>query len=475
MSTIKCILVTIFTACLLVSCVRPAPTLRPSPEEQTSPGVSENEKATPTLSQEADEPEPTTTITRVVPALPSLEIENTLTLAPTSLPSWCPPPLLLPQETKKFRLIYVADQNLWLLEEGEEAIQIAGDSNVSSADLSDDGLLIAYTLQITENTQELWIYDLEAQETYLLLNVDQFKALRKESDVISVVPYGLTWVPGTHRLAFNTYPYIIGDGIWIYIADDIWLIDAEKGSNPILYPYKGHFTFSPNGMQLAIYDPTRISLANTDGTKYRPNVLEAYQAVGLGESYYYPYPFWAPDSQAFIIFISPSENIYDPDTLTQIWEVPADPPQPRMLGMTQAFPPSIVVSPDQELFAYWRWPDVQTSDHELHISTIDGSEDVLYFEDKLVEYLAWSTDSQQFLYLSQASRRPYLGNICGEPQSLSNPPAHAIYAKWVDSSRYFYLNGNNDLQVLHLMSGDERQVIDESKRGDLTFDFALLP
>jgi hypothetical protein len=143
----------------------------------------------------------------------------------------------------------VKDNDVWLWEEGQPNIQLTQHGDVGQIYLSDDGQLVVYTRPAERGMIELWMVDYSERTPEVLLTADDFGKMRRASGQMGVIPYNISWIPGTHTLAFNTYPVIRGDGIWIYIPDDVRTLDVNTKQLTTLFPVGsgGHFSYSPDG------------------------------------------------------------------------------------------------------------------------------------------------------------------------------------------------------------------------------------
>jgi hypothetical protein len=126
-------------------------------------------------------------------------------------------------------------------------------------------------------------------------------------DALGAAPVQLEWVPGTHTLAFNTYPYFEGPGFFPH--DDLWLVDADTGT---LLPFLdigtgGMFAYSPNGSRLAVSSFQSVSLMDGNGGNRRDDVLIYEPVMTYSEFLYYVTPQWSPMAAFY-------EQLFPPET-----------------------------------------------------------------------------------------------------------------------------------------------------------------
>jgi hypothetical protein len=348
-------------------------------------------------------------------------------------------------------IAFIKDHDVWLWDENQPVRQLTDQGDVEQVLLSDDGQAVAYLRSSEENTQELWHVIPDRGEAQLTLRASQFNRMRNEPGQAGVIPFNLSWIPGTHRLAFNTYPLLPGEGTWIYVPDDLWTVDLDSLKLVNLLPKGkgGHFSFSPDGQLAAVFSPEALMLINANGTKIKQDVLEGFQAIGLGEYYSFPSLQWATDSQSLLAAIPVREDPAGSKTNLVIWKVPVDGSEPVLVKSVPAYLSQVIFSPDRSFMAYFRQPEQRSSGRELRISQLDGEEDFLYLRGDVMERFQWLPDSQRFLYWEAEAWRPMLGHICQDATDFPDFPIRSdIY--WVDGNRFLFLSGGDGAWQLNL-------------------------
>ena len=179
-----------------------------------------------------------------------------------------PPPAVL-------RVVFIDDSDLWLWTEGSAANELYDDATLDVRDvrLSEDGLVVAFTLQDSFNFIGLWAINTDGSNIRQLIDVATINAMSTEPAAVGVSPYRWEFVPGTHTIAFNTRLQFEGPGL--FIQDDLRLVDADTAIlSTLLTPGNaGQFYYSPDGSQIALVKPSSISLINADGSNRRDGVL----------------------------------------------------------------------------------------------------------------------------------------------------------------------------------------------------------
>jgi len=401
------------------------------------------------------------------------------------MPAWCPIETTPPSVSGKLRVAYASQDNLWLWDEGRSTQQLTTSGDIQRISVSDDGQIIAFTRKLDENHQELWAINADGSNERRLVSVREFSTLDGSTDALGVLPANLQWEPGTHHLTFDTYP--IYHALWVYEPMIFWQVDVDTGKiSPA--PYSGGYTaYSPDGKKVVIYNMIGLSLMHVDGTNLREDILDPYQGIALGESYYDPSPYWASDSSSLLVALPDQEDIFDNNTTTTVWRVLVE-GTPEKLGTWRAFSPSVWFSPDQTYMAYW----FNGNQRELHLAqisrqTVNNTLDAVYIRGEMIDILTWSPDSRHFIFQmgnpGNQSQFFYIGDICQRPVKLPlNVGGDFTWvsgggiAAWVDASRFLIEVGlldTDDQWELHLGKYDQAQT---DVLGVVTaYDWAILP
>lgn len=351
-------------------------------------------------------------------------------------------------EINPLKVVYLKDQNLWTWTEatGPTALTTSGDV-VRASPVSDDGSLVAYVRQIQPFQVEIWVINLDGSEDTRVVGIDEFVAMDPSqfSDGNGIGPYQMDWRSGTHILYFNTYA--LGASERPHPYDSLYSVDIDEPKLTTIFPAGsgGNFYLSPDGYQAAIVTPTHISLVNVDGSNLRTHVLTYPEVITYSEYSYYPHPIWTRDSKALMVTIPPHDPQPVPVAPTNIWYVPADGSTAVPVGSIPAIPffwPDNAISPDLTHVAYLKSiGSVTEYQYEVHVATIDGSNDTICFSGRKLTFLGWMPNSDTFLFaegVSALEQNLYLGTNTGGCILLSNnePPIGNI--TFVDNIQYLY-------------------------------------
>jgi hypothetical protein len=420
----------------------------------------------------------TNTIAQTLSPLETLPLNPDST--PYSKPAWCLAERVTPGESGKLRIAYANPDGLWIWNDRDTAIQLKNAKDIQQVLLSNDGLVIAFTRLLDETHAELWAINADGSKEHRLVSADEFTRLDGSQDALGVLPDSLQWEPNSHQLTFFTYP--VNHALWIYQPVIPWLVDVDTGILTAA-PYQGgQIGFSPDGKHVAIYNSLDLSLSNTDGSNYKQDILVPYHGIAMGESIYSPIPKWSEDSQSLMVALPDQAEIYSSEATVTVWQVPAE-GTPVPIGHWRAFSPSVSFSPDLTTMAYWSWPEGTANQRALHFARLDGkviqnNADPVYTQGEMVDFLAWSPDSQTFIFSivgPEEKKLFYVGNICWLPKLIMESDNLGT-AVWVDESRYLLAiqqAGSSGSWELHLgkIPQEETDVLGVVT----TYDWTILP
>ena len=401
-------------------------------------------------------------------------------------------------QAKTLRLAYVSAGDLWLWDWGQEPVQITTTGDISYAFLTDDGGLLFYTRDtggspelwvvksdggrprlllsgndlrgslllhatsfdnqwiafthfLPEGGGELWVANVDGSDTLMIVSQDDLMSIVTEPNAISAYPAGVTWIPNTYTLTYDAEPGF-ADGGFTYEQKQNWVVDALTGEQGELFPAGegGVISYSPDGTTMLITTPTVLRAMNIEA-KDLHELDVPYFEVSFGENYAHSALVWTPDSQTLLM--AEPLTVFDPadmDSPVVIWSVPINGSPSTKLGEFDGYFPSFTFSPDQMKIAYWRGVDPQSDIRELHLATLDGSENITYAMENRVEFEAWAPDSQSFLYAftENPDRHVMLGNLCQPAYPVIT--VSGFLRGWLDADSFLYVRLDNEPYELFL-------------------------
>jgi hypothetical protein len=203
-----------------------------------------------------------------------------------------------------------------------------------------------------------------------------------------------------------------------------------------------------------------LSIANADDAVVHEQVV-SYQAfpadVELAPSYA-PLLAWSRDSTSLYAIVL-REDLFtqgaDSNVAFPIWLALVDGQPAQEMKQLTAVPHSFRISPNQVYMAYLRGPRPGSNDRELHLALVDGSQDLVYARGDALEFWGWAPGGTHFIFAESAGSPLLWGDVCGEAQSLFDPPGrpeveHGIH--WVDGEHFLYA-ANQELRFGKVTDG----------------------
>ena len=300
-----------------------------------------------------------------------------------------------------------------------------------------DGSKVAFTHRTSVRTGELWSANLDESGALRLVDQEQLMEIVREPLADGALPAGVTWLPGTYVLAFDSRPTFESDGLYIYVQEQVWYVDAMTGAVAEKFPAGegGAVSFSPDGTLMLLSRPDGLQLMNIEAADLHPLDVP-YAQIGFGEYYAAPALAWPADAQSVLVaLLDDDQDPYSGDAGISVWEAPVDgSPGSRLLRLNGFFP-SFVFSPHIDKIAFWSAGSEQPNFRALQIAALDGSEHVIYDEGNLIEFLGWSPFDQQFAYGFFEAGEAYIGDLCADPAPLDRYP---IALRWLDAGTFVF-------------------------------------
>jgi len=364
-----------------------------------------------------------------------------------------PPPVPVLQVT------YGKGGNIWLWTEAAGPTQLTNTGTDSTPRISPDGQQIAFL-----QGEELWAINSDGSNLRQLVSSSFMDGLLDPSTGRAVLQW-FGWEPLSHSLFFGTStssdPYTIPNY-------DLYEVAADASMVPLMLENSGLggiATFSPNGALLAIAQPTRILLMNTDGSNYHEaipfDVIQTYS-----EWNYIPEVVWFADSSEFRTLIPAHDPLGNPSEGTYFWSIPVSGSPVNMAGFTAmpAFRDVPRISPDGLNVTYM---SPNGTDSELHLNGFYiGDELYSYYPADRWGLVGWAPDSNGFVYWADDTRSLWFGHIGSAAVPLADTP-YVQNLRWIDITRILF---TNDSELRLGTPGGSSRVIDTSVTGGFDFD-----
>jgi hypothetical protein len=425
---------------------------------------------TPTLDEEILKAAVASTLTAAAPSAPTGETLQAPEPQPPAttqpgIPPTSPTPAVL-------RIVYTNGGDVWLIEGSNPPFQLSSVGSVDQVLISSDGMKVVFTRRTTFDTPaEIRSINVDGSGEAVIMTPAQLDTIFPLGDFLHNDLANIAFVPGTHKLMFNTRAIPEGPGLIKH--DNILLLDADTGVVTTLFPpgEGGDFSLSPDGSQLAIILPSSISLVNIDGTNLRPMLVEYTPVMTYSEFMYYAQPVWTADSSALGVAI-PSEDFLSPNISGTVWHLSSQGGSVVNVGTISGdfyFPQTFstpLLSSDLLRVAFWR-DTATTNIRDLYLANPDGSAQTVYATGEL-QWLGWAPDSTHFIYSFGGPMNLQLGVVGGAPTAIGS----CNDLRWIDDISFLCLSGSKGSWTL--MKGEIGGVLVPiiSPAGDfVTYDF----
>ena len=351
----------------------------------------------------------------------------------TPAPTTSAPPVL--------RVAYTDGGNVAYYVEPGPAVFLTSSGFVESVVVSDDGEKIAYTRRPSlDDPIELHLVNADGSGDTQVMGPADFDALYPLSGALHHDLFQFDFLPGTHRLLFNTRSTFEGPGLAKH--DDLIQIDADTlGRTMLLAPGSGgDFTASPDGRYLAITRPDTIDILRADGAPTGSGVINYSPVITYSEYAYYAQPVWAPDSMSIGAAI-PSSDPLAPSTTGSVWRLPVGGSPSLVSTISGQFflfgtGSEPLLSPDLSLVAYTR-PTTAPNIWGLFVASSNGTSENLMASADL-SWAGWSPDSLHIVYSLGAPLNLQLGDLSG----ASTPLTTGTRLQWLNPAEFVYLAGS---------------------------------
>jgi hypothetical protein len=453
---------------LLAACAMPfgQPAQAPGPTQDnriamTLTAIQANSQATAAV-QSTVQP----TVAPAAPtAIPPMAVPEPATLTPTTAPVATDTQAVLATAQSAvpapgMEIVYTdAGRNLWIWMADGSTRQLVKTGDVYDGMISADGAVLVYIRTKDFKKFSIWAINPDGSNDHEMITQDDMKAMKNNDDAVGAQPYVISWIPGTHQLAFVTSPTFDGPGL--QVNEDLWQLSADTGElTEILEPGQGGiFYYSPDAKQIALVTPKTITLINADGSNRRDDVLKFTPVNTFSEFLYYPTPKWAADSGLLHVAIPPKDALTAPDQKTTLYEIPTDGTSARKLGTVTTAPllaPEF--SPDASRMVFVKVHGAaEDNQRELVIADPNGANDTVYRTAQL-DFNGWAPDSVRFAFTEGSDTR--LGQIGVDSVRLLSDTRSATAVDWLKNGQIVFLHKiSNGWQIKLGIPGGTSQIL----------------
>lgn len=338
------------------------------------------------------------------------------------------------------RVVYTDGGNVWVITDANPPQQLSTSGDAVDVKISDDGQRVVFVRYDSDaNTFAIGAVSADGSGETALLDQAALDGLHPLGGALHITPHQLEFLPDSHDMLMNTQGAFEGPGQALY--EDLLRLNADSGVVTELLPPEqgGTFSIAPDGTQVALVHPTSVSLADSDGTNRRADLVTFDSIITYSEFLYHPPVVWAPDSSAVGIVI-PSEDPLAAETSGTVWRIPAYGGAATSLATISGefyfsqMGEGALISPDLSKVVFRR--ETSPNVYDLYHANRDGSAETVY-DSGDVRWKGWSPDSSQFAY-AKGSNGLYLGKV-GTPPTMLGTGADL---RWITSTNYLYLSGS---------------------------------
>jgi len=368
---------------------------------------------------------------------------------PTQPVSTSTPGLPTSNAPEGLRMAYIFDGNLYLQDGSRPPVQLTSSGEDWQPNFTEDGEKIVFFRGRIPH--DLYVINADGSQELALVNNSRLTALGLGYDEMTELRF-FYFVPGTHRLLFNTTQLASRDverkdfnrpgAKW---NRDLLIVDADTGEIKRLLPpgQGGGVVVSPDGSQLAVHGSGHVDIIGIDGQVIRRNLVTytPSQPIEL-----VPGIYWTPDASELIVLL-PVETWYDmegPETYS-VWRYPLDGGPAVQVPLD---PPPMsgdeVVSPDGNWIVYSYFPEGIFSSHiPLYVADLREDHTQLCAPDVTrLPIDGWSPDSKQFIY--EWAPQLFLVAFGESPEFFDE----GTFIGWIDASRYLYMSRASKMIML---------------------------
>jgi len=401
------------------------------------------------------------------PLEPTLEDQSEATSSPE----------VVPLSLSGLKVVYIKDGDLWLWNSGT-SVQLTATGNNYNPRISADGQVIAFLRPVDDFHLELWAINADGSNERRLVSVsdlDTIGAGVRDPNSVAINPYHYQWIPGSHKLAFNTHQVFEGPGL--VLLEDLNVVDSDTLdlTHLLLHGWGGEFIYSPDGSKIAISTPTEIKLLDANGNNYR-QVLAYDPVITYSEYRFYAQPIWSEDGTYLRVAIPPADPLALPQRSTRLWTIKVNETQATQDGEVYAVPffeQAATYSPDLARLIYLRETGQPSENlRELVIATFDGKGEWVYQKTALLRFESWSLDSNHFSFTIGEDQQGWLGGLETPATMLNDDPYGIQDIRWINSDLFLFLRqGSGYFDLLVSAPDSKPELLDSVIGGRPVYDF----
>lgn len=282
-------------------------------------------------------------------------------------------------------------------------LQLTTSGDVESTVISGDRIALVRLTPPYDYSLDIIATDGSGQRT--LLTPENFAAFPHPAEVLTTAPFQVSWLPGTHILAFSTLYLWEGPGMGQ--GNDLYLLDTNSGTWRSLLTVPDNFawryTYSPDYSKIAISRPEGVDIYNAGGSLLTASVM-TFDFVNTASEYaWVPSPVWSADSSLLAAVIPPKEPWTENPADSKIWVVSADGQGGTVTATSMTYFPSgfASISPDLTRITYLVRTSPGENTYSLKFASINNTGVIEAASGKILSAPDWSPGSTSYLFIDQ--------------------------------------------------------------------------
>ena len=375
--------------------------------------------------------------------------------SPTTTPYPSTPTFISASPPNDLIVAYVVEDALWVWKQNSSRLLVQR-QNISDPVFSDDGQwLLFHQRHISLDggappSDELWVVRADGSEMKRLVGSDNLLELTGKP----VLMDDFSWLPGHHKILFNTEEIIDGPPGSLPLFD-LYYVDLAGQVTQLIKPGDaGRFVSSPDGTHVALATGSRIKVFDLETGNQR--TLLEFERVGvpIDGGPRTPRVVWDPQGQFVITWILPPKFYYpeyagEPE---QVWQLFVD-GQVELVAELQPFSQfttGIAVAPNFQYFFYLKesCPDAMGT---LYMRSLTSAEE--FPLSCLLGLPQWTPDSEHFIYKLESWQLGNIYNTTSQQLDFLNVPTDPdVYASpqltWINNEYFLLVLRSQDVCTL---------------------------
>ena len=364
----------------------------------------------------------------------------------TNTPPFSTPTFISAPLPRDLTVTYIVEDELWAWKQNTSQLLLQGE-NIFAPQISDDGQWVLFRKRTRPSDwsirpfEELWVVRTDGSELNRLLGPDDLVALTGDEAALFI--YDVDWIPGSHKILFNTEKVIQGPPGSIPLFDLYSLELSGEATQLVEAGSGGKFYISPTGTHVALTTNSRIAVLDLENNKQR-TLFEFEPLLIPTEGTFTTRVSWDSQGLFLMTVIHPSKMYYSDyaGEPTQVWRLFVN-GQTELITEFQPFIPhtGVIFSPDLQYFFYLYPGNSCVKSGMLTLYDIASGEGYpLFCSHRLPQ---WVPDNEHFIYSLETWQLGSISDDSNQVLDMLNVPTNPQFRvpphlTWIDDE-YFLL------------------------------------